>query len=93
MLGGRSGVEIVVAPGLLLACGADTHHVALRQGLHAGEGRLVDAERFQKPRQLVAGVRALADEAIEVGGSDGQILRDPCKIAAIDPAKLADFLP
>src|SRR5258708_2260223 len=68
--GSGAGVEIVVAPGLLLACGADAYQVALQEGLRARQGRLVDAEGFQKPWQFVACVRAVADQRSELGGGD-----------------------
>jgi hypothetical protein len=46
-----------------------------------------------KSLQFVACVRSLANERIEFGGGDAKLLRDACKVAAIDRAQLAHFLP
>jgi hypothetical protein len=92
MLGGGADVEIAVTPGLLVAYSADTDHVAMKEGLGARQRRFVDAEGFQKPWQLVAGARSLADEGIELGGSNAKIVCDAREIAAVDLAKLSHFL-
>ena len=68
MLRGGAGLEIAVASGFLLTGGTDAHHVALQEGLGSRQGRLVDAEGFQKFRKFVAGMRAAADKDIEFGG-------------------------
>ena len=39
MLGGGAGVEIAVTLGLLVACSADTDHVAMKEGLGARQRR------------------------------------------------------
>jgi hypothetical protein len=92
MLGGGADVDIAVTPGLLVACTADADHVAMKEGLGARQRCFVDAEGFQKSRHFMTGVRAAADEDIELGGSNAKIVRDAREIAAVNLAKLSHFL-
>lgn len=88
-LGEGASIVIVVAQGLLLACGADADHVTLQDRLRARQGRFVDVEGFQQSRQLIAGVRSPADNGFKFGRAYAKIPRHACEIAAVHIAEFA----
>ena len=88
-LGEGASIVIVVAQGLLLACGADADHVTLQDRLRARQGRFVDVEGFQQSRRLIAGVRSPADNGFKFGRAYAKIPRHACEIAAVHIAEFA----
>jgi hypothetical protein len=88
-----AGFEVEIALTLLLACGANTGHVAEHKGLCARERTFVDAERFQQSRQFIHRVGAMANESIKVCWCDAKLSGDAREFIVIKSAKLLYFTP
>ena len=76
MRSGGAGSEIAVAPALLAAQRANSLHVA------ENEIVLVDAECRQHFRQLIGGMRSMANHRLQIGGRHPQFARDPAEVGA-----------
>ena len=93
MRGGGAGREIAIAPTLLAAQRADALHVAENEGLATSQIVLVDAECRQHLRQLIGGMRPLADQRLQIGGRHPQIARDPAEIGGVHLAHFPELAP
>ena len=77
----------------MVAHGADALHVAQHVRLGARQVSLVDAKRPEHFRQLVGGMRPLADQLLEIGGRNPQIAGDLVETGGVHFAHFLQLAP